>query len=450
MKPVIALIGRPNVGKSTLFNRLTRSRTAIVEDIPGVTRDVLYGVGRIGDRDYMVVDTGGIEIEENRDAFKRLIRKQVEQVVEDCDALVLVTDGRAGVTHEDREIVESLRSSDKAVWLAVNKSEGVDEAIISAEFHQLGLPNIVAISALHGDGTRRMCDQILAGFPQVDTDIDDAATGIRISVIGRPNVGKSTLINTLLGEERVVVFDQPGTTRDSVHVPFVRDNENYVLIDTACLRRKSRIKERLERFSVIRTVQSLEASHVTILVLDAKSGVTDQDATIAGLVLNSGNSVIIAVNKWDGLARHQRTQVKRDLERKLGFLFHEEALFISALHGSGLGELWQAVQDAYQAAMVSVGTGALNRALADAVEAQAPPLVGHRRIKLKYIHQGGKNPPRFILHGNQTGKLPANYRRYLSNYFRRRFQLFGTQVVLEFKQAENPYEGRVQKRGRRR
>ena len=457
MLPVIALIGRPNVGKSTLFNRLTRSRDAIVADYPGLTRDRQYGFGKLGPVPYLVIDTGGVAGGET--GINELMVEQTVRALEEADIAIIMVDGRSGRTSSDEHVAELARKHAKKTWLAVNKAEGLDSAIASGEFHSLGLGDPVAISAAHGDRISALMDEVLA--PWVDDveadddaidgesgdggDEDDEKKPLRIAVIGRPNVGKSTLINRLLGEERLVVFDQPGTTRDSVAVPFERDGRSYVLIDTAGVRRKSRVHETVEKFSIIKALQAMERAQVVIAVLDAQEGVTEQDVSLLGLTVERGRALVVVANKWDGLSRDQRRQVKNDLDRRLPFLDFAKQVTISALHGTAVGDLLPEVEKAYRAATRDLQTKDLNKVLEDAVIAHAPPLVRGRRIKLRYAHQGGRNPPVIVIHGNQTEKLPEAYRRYLINKFRKVFRLKGTPVRLSFKSSKNPFEGRRNK-----
>lgn len=445
MLPVIALLGRPNVGKSTLFNYLTRTRDALVADEPGLTRDRQYGIGRIGDRPYMVVDTGGLTGESQ--GIDVLMMKQSMKALAESNAAIFVVDGREGLTAGDEQIAGELRRSGKPVWLAVNKSEGVEAEMITADFHRLGLGEPHAISAAHGRNIENLLLEILKPFPVEDTDaiLDDETGAIRVAVLGRPNVGKSTLINRLLGEERLVAFDQPGTTRDSVAVPFERDGVDYVLIDTAGVRRKSRVSEGIEKFSIIKTLQAIEQSHVVIIVSDAQEGITEQDASLAGLALHRGRALILAVNKWDGLESYQRDRVKAELDVKLPFLSFARLHFISALHGTGVGDLMGSVQEAHAAAMKELPTPELTRVLEAAVQRHQPPLVRGRRIKLRFAHQGGKRPPVIVIHGNQTERVPEAYRRYLENMFREKFRLYGTPIKIEFKTSDNPFAGRRNK-----
>ncbi len=452
MLPVIALIGRPNVGKSTLFNRLTRSRDALVADYPGLTRDRKYGYGRVGPMPYLVIDTGGVAGGE--EGISERMAEQTVTALKEADVAIVLVDGRAGLTAADEFVAELARKHAKQTWLAANKAEGLDAAIAGGEFHGLGLGEPVAISAAHGDRISALLDAILEPFvdaadaadaEQADDSDDEDEKPLRIAVIGRPNVGKSTLINRLLGEERLVVFDQPGTTRDSVAVPFEKNGKQYVLVDTAGVRRRARVHEAVEKFSVIKALQAMEQAQVVLAVLDAREGVTEQDVSLMGLCTERGRALVVVANKWDGLSHEQRRHVKSELERRLPFLDFAERMTISALHGTGVGDLLPAAERAYKAATRDLPTQELNRVLADAVQAHAPPMVRGRRIRLRYAHQGGRNPPVIVVHGNQTESLPEAYRRYLINTFRKAFKLQGTPVRMAFKTSDNPYKGRRNK-----
>ena len=442
MLPVIALVGRPNVGKSTLFNRLTRSRDALVADYPGLTRDRKYGFGKIGPVPYIVIDTGGLAGGEVG-IDERMVEQSV-RALEEADVAIVLVDGRAGLTAADEHVADLARRHAKTTWLAVNKAEGLDEDIIGSEFHALGVGQPVAISAAHGDRVTAMMDAVLEPFEDAtEPDADEQA--LRIAVIGRPNVGKSTLVNRLLGEERVVVFDQPGTTRDSVAIPFERGDDKYVLVDTAGIRRKARVHEAIEKFSIIKALQAIEQAEVVIAVLDAHEGVTEQDVSLLGLIVERGRALVVAINKWDGMTVEERRKVRADLDRRLPFLEFADRMEISALHGTAVGDLLPAVRRAYAAAMRDMSTKALTSELEAAVTAHPPPLVRGRRIRLRYAHQGGRNPPIIVIHGNQTERLPDAYRRYLVNRFRKAFRLKGTPVRLTFKTSDNPYKGRRNK-----
>lgn len=436
MLPVIALVGRPNVGKSTLFNVLTGTRDAIVADVPGVTRDRQYGFGTTGPLPYVVIDTGGLV--ENPTGIEAQMRVQTERAVEEADRLVLLVDARAGLTPQDQFVARELRRSGKPVTLAVNKAESLDPHVVAAEFHALGIGEPHAIAASHGQGCRDLMEVVLEGLEAEERD-DDSSGAIRIAVIGRPNVGKSTLVNRLLGEDRVIASDEPGTTRDSILVPFHRDDHDFLLIDTAGVRRRAKVEDAVERASVSKTLQAIDEAHVVVLVLDAHDTVGEQDASVLGLALERGRSLLIAVNKWDGIAQEQRDDIRRQLALKLDFVPFAPLHFISARHGTGVGELAQSAIRAHAAAMRDMPTPALTRTLEQALTAHQPPLVRGRRIKLRYAHQGGKNPPRIIVHGNQTASVPDAYRRYLSNVFRKQFDLFATPVAIEFRTDANPY-----------
>jgi GTP-binding protein len=444
MLPVIALVGRPNVGKSTLFNRLTRSRDALVADFPGLTRDRKYGFGRLGPVPYIVIDTGGIAGGE--EGIDEAMAVQTVKALQEADAAIVMVDGRSGITAADEHVADLARRHARKVWLAVNKAEGLDNAMAGADFYSLGLGEPVAVSAAHGDRIAALMDDVLEGFEKDEAapEADDEHE-LRIAIVGRPNVGKSTLANRLLGEDRLVVYDMPGTTRDTVEVPFERDDRKYMLIDTAGIRRKARVNEAIEKFSIVKALQAIEKAHVVIAVLDAQEGVTEQDVSLLGLVLERGRALVVATNKWDGLSAEQRKRVRDDLERRLPFLDFAERITISALHGTAVGDLLPAVERAYAAATRNLSTTELNRELEAAVMEHAPPMVRGRRIRLRYAHQGGRNPPVIVIHGNQTERLPEAYRRYLVNRFRKAFKLKGTPVRLSFKTSDNPYKGKRNK-----
>ncbi|MGD8642714.1 MAG: ribosome biogenesis GTPase Der [Chromatiales bacterium] len=440
MIPVVALVGRPNVGKSTLFNQLTRSRDALVADMPGLTRDRLYGIARADGHELVVVDTGGLSGE--RDGIDVPMATQTLRAIDEASHVVFLVDGRAGLSAADEAIAEQLRARGKSVLLAVNKTDGVDPDQACAEFHSLGLGSPIPIAASHGRGIGGLLQAIVADLPQPQARASQDDEGIRIAFIGRPNVGKSTLVNRILGEERVVAFDQPGTTRDSIEIPFERDGRRYTLIDTAGVRRRARVREAVEKFSVVKALQAIESADVVIAVLDAREGIAEQDAHLLGFVLEAGRALVIAINKWDGLDADARQQVHRELDLKLGFLGFAERYFISALHGTAVGDLFPAIGRAYASACREVNTSELTRLLEQAVQAHQPPAVQGRRIKLRYAHQGGHRPPKIIIHGNQTQRLPRTYKRYLSNYFREALDLIGTPLRMEFKTGDNPYAGR--------
>ena len=442
MLPVVAIVGRPNVGKSTLFNVLTRTRDALVADEPGLTRDRKYGFGRVGPIPYIAIDTGGLL--ERPGALERLMAEQAERAIDEADRVVLVVDARAGLTPDDEFIARILRRAGKPVVLAVNKAEGRDVEIAAAEFHALGFGEPQAVSAAHLQGIEILMEVTLAGL-----DASPAAPvherAIHVAVVGRPNVGKSTLINRFLGEERLVAFDEPGTTRDAIFVPFERDGRSYVLIDTAGVRRKARVEEKVEKFSIVKTLQAIDEAQVVIGIVDAQEGVTEQDASLFGIVVERGRSLVIAINKWDKLKTEQRDNVRRELDLKLSFLQFAPQHFISARHGSGVGELLGSVDRAHAAANREMPTVELTRLLEKAVITHQPPLVKGRRIKLRYAHQGGRNPPIIIVHGNQTNQVPDAYRRYLENIFRKAYDLIGAPVRVEFRTDDNPYAAKVRR-----
>jgi GTP-binding protein len=443
MKPVIAVVGRPNVGKSTLFNRMTKSRDAIVADFSGLTRDRHYGDGRVGDREFIVVDTGGFEPDSTTGIVKEMA-KQTRQAVAEADAVIFVVDVRAGVAGQDHDIARYLRTVGKKVLLAVNKAEGMQESPLLAEFFELGLGDPHPISAAHGQGIRSLTEAALAHFDFGDEDEDDAAdeegAPIRLAVAGRPNVGKSTLINTWLGEERLVAFDQPGTTRDAISVPFERAGQKFRLIDTAGLRRKGRVFEAIEKFSVVKTLQAIADANVVLLLLDATQGVTDQDAHIAGYILESGRAVALAVNKWDAVDDYQKQLLQRSIEQRLAFLKFAPVLHISAIRRQGLGPVWKAIADAHASATRKMSTPVLTRLLQDAVEHQAPKRAGAFRPKLRYAHQGGMNPPVVVIHGNSLDHVTDVYKRYLEGRIRAHFKLTGTPLRIEMRSSKNPFD----------
>ena len=440
MLPIVALVGRPNVGKSTLFNTLTRTRDAIVADVPGVTRDRQYGYGQFGSGAYVVIDTGGLVIE-NPSVIESQMRIQTERAVAEADRLVFIVDARAGLTPQDEIIARELRRSGKPIVLTVNKIESLDAQVALSEFHKLGLGEPVPIAATHGQGIRELMAVVLAGCEESvrEDSIDDA---IRIAVIGRPNVGKSTLINRLLGEERVIASEEPGTTRDSILVPFKRDERDFVLIDTAGIRRRSKVDDLIEKVSVAKTLQAMDHAHVVVMVLDAHDSVGEQDASVLGMALERGRALLIAINKWDGIPTEQRDEIRRQLALKLDFVPYAPLHFISARHGTGVGELVQSAVRGFESAMREMPTRTLNKGLESALEAHQPPLVHGRRIKLRYVHQGGRNPPRIIVHGSQGERVPDAYARYLGNFFRKTFDLYATPIVVEFRSDSNPFSER--------
>ena len=440
-KPVVTIVGRPNVGKSTLFNRLTRSRDALVADVAGVTRDINVGLGKVGSAAYLVADTGGIDSGAKLDINAR-VSEQALSVIGDSDAILLVVDGKDGLNSEDEHIATVVRKSGIPVTIVVNKVDHADPELISSEFNRLGFDRPVAISALSGVGVDKLIGEVTANWPgpEAYTDPDDNRT--RVAIIGRPNVGKSTLVNRMLGEERMITADLPGTTHDSVAIDFERRGRAYTLIDTAGLRRRGKVSDIVEKFSAVKALQAIDLAGVIVVVLDGTEAVTDQDAHLLGLVVESGRSVVVAVNKWDGLGPDKRDQIRRELDRKLQFIDYAERIFISALHGTGVGELFHHIDDAYRSAQIGAKTSTVTEMLLKAVNAHPPPLVHGRRIKLRYAHLGGRNPPTIIIHGNQVKSLPDSYHRYLANYFRNAFKLVGTPVRIELRQGENPYEGR--------
>ncbi len=441
MKPTLVIVGRPNVGKSTLFNRLTKTRDALVANIPGLTRDRHYGHGKLGGKPYLIVDTGGFEPLAKEGIMHEMAR-QAEQAIAEADSIIFVVDGRVGLTALDKEIAVNLRKVNRPVFIAVNKAEGLNEGVVTADFHELGLGEPCAISATHGEGVRLLLESVLAPYPEPEEDDPDEHKSLKVAIAGRPNVGKSTIINTLLGEERVIAFDQPGTTRDAISVDFERGGKKYTLIDTAGLRRKGKVFESIEKFSVIKTLQSIEEAHVVVLVLDARQDISDQDAHIAGFIVESGRALVIAVNKWDGLDAYVREQIKSDLEAKLKFLDFANIHYISALKGQGLSPLFRSVDAAYKAAMADLSTPQLTRTLIDAVAKQAPPRNGIFRPKLRYAHQGGRNPPLIVIHGNALNKVSDSYQRYLEHTFRAVFKLKGTPLRIQFNVTENPFADR--------
>jgi GTPase len=442
MKPVIALVGRPNVGKSTLFNRLTRSRDALVADLPGLTRDRHYGEGRVGDRPFLVIDTGGFE-PVAKEGIMHEMALQTRQAVAEADIVVFIVDGRQGMTPHDKTITDFLRKSGRKVMLVVNKSEGMKYSAVTADFYELGLGDPYVISAAHGDGVNDLVNEALdlafAQRPEDAEELEPAERGVKIALVGRPNVGKSTLINTLVGEQRVIAFDMPGTTRDSIEVPFERDGKHYTLIDTAGIRRRGKVFEAIEKFSVVKTLQSVSEANVVVLMLDAQQDISEQDAHIAGFILESGRALVVAVNKWDGLQSDQRDQVKIDIDRKLDFLSFAKQHYISALKGTGVTQLMKSVDAAYAAATANLSTPRLTRALELAVEKQEPKRKGGTRPKMRYAHQGGQNPPVIVIHGNALDGVTDPYKRYLEKHFRDTFNLVGTPLRIELRSGKNPF-----------
>ena len=440
MKPTVVLVGRPNVGKSTLFNRLTRSRDALVADLPGLTRDRHYGQGRVGDKPFIVVDTGGFE-PVAKDGILSQMARQAREAIAEADAILFITDGRAGLAPQDKRIAQLLRSIGAPVFLVVNKTEGMNEDIVTAEFHELALGQPIAISAEHGEGVRQLVEDALASFP-AESEEEEEPDHPRVAIVGRPNVGKSTLVNRLLGEERVIAFAQPGTTRDAIEVELDWDGRRYTLVDTAGIRRRGKVFESVEKFSVVKTLQAIERAHVVILVVDAQADIAEQDAHIGGYILEAGKALVVAVNKWDAIDAEKRKDVKNDLERKLQFLDFAEFHHISARMGTGIEALLRSVDTAFAASMAKLSTPKLTRALQAAVEQQQPPLAGRFRPKMRYAHQGGSNPPIVVIHGSGLDGVKATYKRYLENTFRKAFKLKGTPMRIELRSTVNPFEGK--------
>ena len=441
MKPTLVLVGRPNVGKSTLFNRLTRSRDALVADQPGLTRDRHYGHGRLGHKPYLVVDTGGFE-PQAKDGILHEMARQAEAAIAEADVLLFLVDGRVGLTPQDRHIADLLRRSGRPLHLVVNKAEGMDRAVVGAEFHELGCGDPLVISASHGDGVRELVDLALDGFAVAEDHEATQEKIPRVAIAGRPNVGKSTLINALLGEDRVIAFDMPGTTRDAIEVPFERNGRRYTLIDTAGLRRKGRVFEAIEKFSVIKTLQAIEQANVVVLMLDASQDISDQDAHIAGFCIEAGRALVIAVNKWDAIDGYRRERIKTDIVRKLNFLGFARTHYISALEGQGIAGVLGSVDKAYAAAMAKLPTPKLTRVLMAAVQKQAPPRHGIFRPKPRYAHQGGSNPPIIVVHGSALDHVPESYTRFLQHAFMEAFKLQGTPLRVQYKTARNPFAAR--------
>lgn len=438
MRPVIALVGRPNVGKSTLFNRLTQSRDALVANLPGLTRDRRYGEGTLGDRRFIAIDTGGITgYEEGIDSE---MAAQSLQAISEADACLFLVDGRDGLTPDDSQILTYLRKQNKNSFLVVNKVDGLDADQAAAEFASLGMAAIFTITATQGRGVKSLMSAVLADFPDSpDEEDEDPETGIKIAITGRPNVGKSTLVNRMLGEERVVVYDQPGTTRDSIYIPFERRDQRYTLIDTAGVRRRGKTKETVEKFSVVKSLQAIQDAHVCIMVIDARDGIVEQDMHLLGYVVEAGRALVIALNKWDGMEEGEKDHVRTEIRRRFGFVDFARIHFISALHGTGVGDLYKSVLKAYESAKRQLSTNKLTQILQDAVTEHAPPSINGRRIKLRYAHPGGNNPPTIVIHGKQTAKIPGSYSRYLENKFRTVLKLEGTPLRIELRSDDNPF-----------
>ncbi|RRJ83428.1 ribosome biogenesis GTPase Der [Aestuariirhabdus litorea] len=444
MVPVIALVGRPNVGKSTLFNRLTRTRDALVADFAGLTRDRKYGEGRMGERPFIVIDTGGISGDET--GIDTVMAEQSLLAIEEADVVLFMVDGRDGRTASEEMIAQHLRTRQKKSYLVVNKIDSVDADSAASDFYALGMEHLYMIAAAHGRGVKQMVDEVLAGFPLAEEASEEAVDGgIKIGIVGRPNVGKSTLVNRLLGEERVVVYDHAGTTRDSIYIPYTRHDKPYTLIDTAGVRKRGRINESVEKFSVIKTLQAIQDANVVVLVLDAREGLVDQDMHLLGFIIETGRALVIAFNKWDGMSQDEKREIKETLERRLVFADFARIHFISALHGTGVGHLYESIEEAYECATQRWSASRLTQLLEDAVSDHQPPLVRGRRIKLRYAHMGGSNPPIIVIHGNQTEEVPNAYKRYLENTFRRVLKLVGTPMRFEFRTGDNPFEGRKNK-----
>lgn len=439
MVPVIALVGRPNVGKSTLFNRLTRSRDAIVADFSGLTRDRQYGHADFEGRPYILIDTGGITGEEQ--GIDLAMAEQSRQAILEADVVFFLLDARAGLSLADETLAQQLRQTDKPVYYLANKIDGIDPDVAIADFFQLGIAALYPITATHGRGVKKLMQEVFSQLPETtaEEELTSQQHGVKIAILGRPNVGKSTLVNRLLGEERVVVYDQPGTTRDSIYIHYSRNEQPYTLIDTAGVRRRKNVKQSVEKFSIVKTLKAIDDAHVVVLVMDARENIVDQDLHLLGHAINAGRAVVLAVNKWDGLEPDQRDWIKAELERRLQFIDYADIHFISALHGTGVGHLYESIDAAYAASTRRLSTRQLTTILEGAVSRHPPPLVNGRRIKLRYAHAGGHNPPIIVIHGNQTDKVPANYRRYLEKWFREQLGLEGTPVKLEFKTSENPF-----------
>lgn len=438
MIPVIALVGRPNVGKSTLFNQLTRSRDALVANFPGLTRDRKYGEAKMGTRPFVVIDTGGISGDEQ--GIDTQMAGQSLLAIEESDAVLFLVDAREGLNPIDEELAKHLRQRNKSFHLLVNKIDGVNEELAISDFYSLGVDSMHAIAASQGRGVRAMIDKILADFPEMP--VEESAhreDTTRVAVVGRPNVGKSTLVNRMLGEERVVVYDQPGTTRDSIYIDFERDDRRYTLIDTAGVRRRKNVKLTVEKFSIVKTLKAIDDANVVILMMDAHEGIVDQDLHLLGHCIEAGRGLVLAINKWDGLDTYDKDRIKSELARRLQFASYADTHFISALHGTGVGHLYASVDAAFQSATKKLNTNALTRILEDAVLDHQPPMINGRRIKMRYAHAGGRNPPLIVIHGNQTGKVPVSYQRYLEKIFRRELDLVGTPVRIEFRTSENPF-----------
>jgi GTP-binding protein len=446
MKPVIALVGRPNVGKSTLFNVLTQSRDALVADYPGLTRDRKYGHGSFNNKKFIVIDTGGLSGEDEE--LDEHMAAQTLHAIEESTIVLFLVDARDGLTAADQNIAAQIRRTGKSVFLVLNKTDGLDAKMVASEFYALGLGDPIVIAAAHNRGIKLLLEKVLEPFEQDEPDIDKEH-GIKVAFVGRPNVGKSTMVNRILGEERVVVFDMPGTTRDSIYIPFERDNKRYTLIDTAGVRRRKSVHEAVEKFSVIKTMQAIEEANVVVMMMDAQKEIADQDLHLLGFIVEAGRALVLVINKWDGLDDYQKDRIKADVDKQLSFIRFAEIFYVSALHGSNVGNLYAAIDRAYESATRDLSTPKLTRILERAMEAHQPPLLRGRRLKLRYAHQGGVNPPRIIIHGNQTDQVPASYQRYLTNYFIDAIKSVGTPVKIEFKGGSNPFAEKKNKLSKR-
>lgn len=445
MIPVFALVGRPNVGKSTLFNRLTKTRDALVANYPGLTRDRKYGEGSMLGKRFMLIDTGGITGTE--EGIDSIMAEQSMLAIQEADAVMFIVDSKVGLTPLDSHLAEYLREKECVVYLVANKIDGVNPDIASAEFFELGLKNIYPTTATHGRGVKNLMESVLESFPESNQKDEDVRQekGIKIAIVGRPNVGKSTLVNRILGEDRVIVFDEPGTTRDSVYIEYQREDTKYTLIDTAGIRKRKNVSLTVEKFSIVKTLQSIDDANVVVFLIDAQEGLVDQDMHLMGTIVDAGRALVIAINKWDGLNDYSKDRVKVQLDRRLHFVKFADLHYISALHGTGVGNLYKSIESSYASAIDKLSTNKLTLILQDAVIHHQPPLVRGRRIKLRYAHAGGKNPPIIVIHGNQLDEIPSHYSRYLEKTFCRALDLHGTPVKIEYRSSENPYEGKKNK-----
>lgn len=437
MLPVVALVGRPNVGKSTLFNRITNTRDALVANLPGLTRDRKYGEAVYEEKRFMLIDTGGITADRPEGIEVEMVNQSL-LAIEEADVVLLVVDARAGLMPDDLWVIKTLRSKSKPFYLVVNKTDGIDIDTALTDFHRIGAGQIFPTTATHGRGVKSLLDFVITLLPEAAVEPINA--GIKIGIVGRPNVGKSTLVNRMLGEERVVVYDMPGTTRDSIYIHYERNGDPYTLIDTAGIRRKKNVTETVEKFSIVKTLQAIDDAHVVILLIDAHEDLVEQDLHLLGHCMEAGRGLVIAINKWDGIDADQRNRVKSELDRRLHFIDYAEVHFISALHGSGVGKLYEAVEKAYYSATVKLQTKRLTEILEAAVQIHQPPMIGMHRIKLRYAHAGGSNPPIIVIHGNQTERLPDHYKRYLEKTFRQQLNLWGTPIRIEFRSGDNPFD----------